>query len=195
VTFYCKNRQNFTVTNCHKSLSQTKKQTQFCSMNSRKFWISAVLFGLIAGVTSLRAQTVGSNYAATENYTHLHLSEAIGQPYAVASTTIGNKLQFNQGQILPLRANNVVPSSLALSVFPNPVIDELNVRINEGASIAMAEIRDINGRKLSEFSYSSPRNLVQLNLQKWSAGIYIIKVVDAEGRFATVKFTKISTSK
>lgn len=195
MTFYCKNRQNTAVTNCHKALSQTKKCTQFCCMNSRKFWTSAVLFGLLTGVTPLWAQTLGSNYASTENYTHLQIIEAIGQPYAVASKTIGNQLQLNQGQILPLQANNTIPSSLALSIFPNPVIDELNVRMEEGSSIAMLEIRDINGRKLSEFSYTDPEKQVQLNLQKWSAGIYIIKVVDAEGRFATVKFTKISTSK
>ena len=63
----------------------------------------------------------------------------------------------------------------AVSVFPNPVSEMLTISIASNIKVIKAEIYTIRGQKLMETSAS------QINLSDFSAGIYFVKVVSAQG--------------
>lgn len=74
-----------------------------------------------------------------------------------------------------------------LSLFPNPTIDELTIALTT-SSIANIEILDVNGAVL--FNKSMDAKDYALNVQGWPSGMYLVKVVDREGKQYLQKFVK-----
>lgn len=143
----------------------------------------------------LFSQTIGSNFSISENFGHTRIIQSIGQPYALFNSSKKNESNLSQGHILPWVYKETAKSNLEIKIFPNPVVDFTNVELKSTSQIAQIEIRDINGRKLSEYAFQNPKNYEKINLSNWSAGVYILSVRDTEGMTANLKFTKISTAK
>lgn len=72
-----------------------------------------------------------------------------------------------------------------VSVYPNPIHDVVNVKAT--AEITEASILDIHGKTL--ISNSPHAANVMLNINNYSAGIYLLKVSTKEGT-KTIKITK-----
>jgi len=63
---------------------------------------------------------------------------------------------------------------LSFEMYPNPVSDVLNIQLPTGTEKAEVGVFDISGRLVSSKTISS--NDVSLDVQKFSKGIYIIRV-------------------
>jgi len=74
-----------------------------------------------------------------------------------------------------------------VTVFPNPVIDKVTVRIKDLEGSAAIRVFDIYGRMVMQQSSSQP--LTQLDVSKLSSGIYLIKVMNG-GKESTMKIVK-----
>jgi hypothetical protein len=148
-----------------------------------------------AGLNLVNGQTIGGNQDQIANFKHLSISQSIGQPYAVFSTTLQRKYSLNQGQILPQSRTKSLNNKLKFKIYPNPVIDVLHVGLESATHISGIDIYDINGRVMSQRVFPSTQNSESMNLAALSSGVYIIYVKDTEGNSASLKFTKASTTK
>ena len=80
-----------------------------------------------------------------------------------------------------------------LFIFPNPVHDFLTIQVPEAAGDwHLVEIFDNIGRKISYFSYNQLeiKDGIQINLNHFAAGSYIVKIWMNESSFSTVKIIK-----
>lgn len=71
----------------------------------------------------------------------------------------------------------------ALSVYPNPVQDRLNLVANE--SIEQVRIFDLNGRLISTLEY--PRTI---QMHEFTPGIYLFEIKSASGKIKRIKIIK-----
>jgi hypothetical protein len=79
-------------------------------------------------------------------------------------------------------------SEFAISVYPNPVKDKVNLRINGIIQAdAVIIITDINGKQLQTLKPAG--NEVEIDMSSLSTGIYFIKYVD-ESQTQMIKITK-----
>lgn len=74
-----------------------------------------------------------------------------------------------------------------VSVFPNPVTDKVNIRIDDMEGVADIRVMDINGRVLQQHRSSSVNT--QLDVSKLASGMYIIRVMNA-GKESVMKIVK-----
>ena len=71
---------------------------------------------------------------------------------------------------------------LKVSIFPNPVNNELNIAIDH---LRRVEVYDMNGRQVWDGVYSA--NEVTLNAHNWRPGTYMVKVTTENGFVQTEK--------
>ncbi|MFT3751707.1 MAG: T9SS type A sorting domain-containing protein [Paludibacter sp.] len=77
--------------------------------------------------------------------------------------------------------------STGINVFPNPVIDKLNINIEAGTVFSLS-LTDLVGRTLiSSTNQSGP---VEVNLSQFDAGQYILKVYSAQFSKSTIIIKK-----
>ena len=104
--------------------------------------------------------------------------------------TLYQKAYFN-GEALQHRGTPSPASSgrIALSVFPDPVSDKLNVKINDDVVQGhQLSVVDAAGRQVSATGGSA--SLFQFDVASWTSGVYYLKVVGADGSSISVKFIK-----
>jgi hypothetical protein len=63
-------------------------------------------------------------------------------------------------------------------LFPNPVVDVLNVSVQKGTS--SVEIYNLIGSMVERFSFSTPQTEMKVNLSHLKEGIYFIRLLDAD---------------
>jgi hypothetical protein len=71
-----------------------------------------------------------------------------------------------------------------IQIFPNPASNVLN--ITSKAPLSMVQVFDLNGREIM----TENKSVAQLNISALPTGVYFVRVFDANGRFATLKFVK-----
>ena len=77
-------------------------------------------------------------------------------------------------------------SKVALSIFPNPVKSDLNLKLNNDAVINSITISDISGRQVLK----ADNNVVStLSVNQLNRGIYIVSITTNKGMFSR-KFIK-----
>jgi len=77
-----------------------------------------------------------------------------------------------------------------VSLYPNPVKENLNVRELERINLKNASVYDISGRliKLADLNNNLLEKIIDLrNIQ---SGLYVLKLTDIQGRVLTKKFVK-----
>lgn len=90
----------------------------------------------------------------------------------------------------PTSVNSVNRNIDAVTVYPNPARDELNVKFNANANINYITVYNMIGKALTVYKVSAP-NSAKLDIQNLPAGIYFIRLSDTQGRIAaTRKFTR-----
>lgn len=93
--------------------------------------------------------------------------------------------------ILTVIDNKLVPN-VAVSIFPNPFSDEINIRITNPGSLSevKAEIFDITGKIVMTFEFSgNEKNIRIADAQNLSNGFYLLKV-NYDGRNEMLKVLK-----
>lgn len=76
-----------------------------------------------------------------------------------------------------------------VSIYPNPVLNELNIEINQGTNqAAMIVISDITGKEIMSFQ-GNTGTINQINTSSLETGIYIL-TVNVNGEVSNFKFVK-----
>lgn len=121
--------------------------------------------------------------------TNANVNPLGSSPYSLSS--IGNNdcfvIKYNSNGLLweslPISVDNFDNQLSAIKVFPNPVNDEIN--INSLNQIEKAEIYNLTGQKIDIIL-----NNTIMNVSKLSAGTYILRLTDADGKTYSSKFIK-----
>lgn len=100
--------------------------------------------------------------------------------YAIGS---GCPSPFSSPVEVQLPTSNTNPSIPDLSIYPNPAQDE--ILIHTKAKDYELEVYHISGRKM----YAG-RKISRIDIENWSAGLYLIKVLDKHGNSDTWKIFK-----
>ncbi|MDQ3191943.1 MAG: DUF4465 domain-containing protein [Bacteroidota bacterium] len=75
----------------------------------------------------------------------------------------------------PLLVKNQKDSKPAVSIYPNPADDQINISFNGNTNSALISIRDLSGREiLKQNVYNS--NLHNISLSDYPSGFYIVEV-------------------
>lgn len=136
--------------------------------------------------TNVASSSNGGTTSETINYT------ATANTYY--ARVVGFNGAFNATSCYTLRVQLGTASKEAelitaekLTVFPNPVMDKVTVKIKDLEGSAAIRVFDMYGRMVMQQSSSQP--LTQLDVSKLSSGIYLIKVMNG-GKESTMKIVK-----
>jgi len=75
------------------------------------------------------------------------------------------------------------------SAYPNPTTDLLNLSWQKG-SFVQVQLRDLQGRLVSEQSLDPLANQAQINVQNWAPDLYFYQLQSASGQQLQGKFLK-----
>lgn len=75
------------------------------------------------------------------------------------------------------------------SAYPNPTTDLLNLNWQKG-SFNQLQVRDLQGRLVSEQALDALSNQAQINVQSWAPGLYFYQLQSADGQLLRGKFVK-----
>ena len=78
----------------------------------------------------------------------------------------------------------VAEDKTAVMLFPNPVVNQLNIREN---GLQRVEIKDVTGK--SVITATADRDNLQLDLSRLTAGLYFVTTITERGA-ATTKIVK-----
>jgi hypothetical protein len=79
--------------------------------------------------------------------------------------------------------NELNKSEESISIYPNPAKDNVTITINNQQSIHKNELSIYNVVGEKVFSETLTSNVEKLNVEKFSAGVYFVKVIDGEKTF------------
>jgi len=79
-----------------------------------------------------------------------------------------------------LAVNNIETAATAISVYPNPVSDIINVANTQNVNVNRITVTDVNGRIVKEAKYGNASN-VQMNVSDLSAGVYMMSINSDKG--------------
>jgi carboxypeptidase T len=100
------------------------------------------------------------------------------------------------GQVQYSRIVNIVykGSRLDLAIFPNPVSDQLSLRVNtESPELVGVQVADVAGRIVykGKHAVNSTSASIPVEVRGWKPGIYIVKIIDSNNEtLAIEKFVK-----
>ena len=154
----------------------------------------SILSGWIILYSSFNMMCQSNSVASGNNINSAggSVSYSIGQiDYISASSINGN---INQGVQQPLEiyiVTNIKDENIKLiaSVYPNPIIDLLNLEIgNIELTGLFYRVTDIQGKFISESAIMGPKTTIQIN--DYSNGTYFLTVSKNESTLQTFKIIK-----
>ncbi len=124
-----------------------------------------------------------------ENFEIIFNGSGDDQPYEIGFFEDNSGLIVGSGGLIikfeELFLNNKEISQNNTVIYPNPVRDAVN--INSEEKIDLVQIYDLNGKVL--YSQKTPGQNVQINLNSYPKGVYIIKI-NSKGKISTHKVSK-----
>lgn len=130
------------------------------------------------------SRTVSSSTGNSITSSGLSISYTIGEP--VIATGVGSNVILTQGFQQPDKdIITIINSSeflMNVDVFPNPVSDQLQVKVNTDKIISdlSVEIEDVFGKQLKRIAVSATGSLdqaVSLDFFSYSSGVYLVRVL------------------
>jgi hypothetical protein len=107
-------------------------------------------------------------------------------PYVGTVLKIDNMVFASQKNTL---GTNKITVASGVKVYPNPVINVLNIEFNNLSGAANIFLYDITGREIKQKSSMVDNNITQINTSDLCPGIYFYRVVTQNGSFEN-KFIK-----
>ena len=146
----------------------------------------SILLGTLFFMAGINAQvkltpsviSSGGGYGVNDN---ISISWTLGE---VAVTTLSHaNMLLTQGFQQPFDIGvgiNREEVNWSITVYPNPVDDELRIRFNiEKSADFILEIQDVTGRLMSQVQHKEidPGDIVVLNTSTFTSGIYFLKLL------------------
>jgi hypothetical protein len=102
-----------------------------------------------------------------------------------------NKLEIKTDKDCQGVFSKTLMQSTQVSVFPNPFNKTVNVLLpNDASKIATIEVLSTSGQIMLKSNYPVVDGSVTLNLEKLSAGFYLLNVTSAENKKSVIKIIK-----
>ncbi len=150
---------------------------------------------LLAASVSAAAQSIAPRVIASaggENTVGgVHVAWTIGE--IAVRTLHQDDVYLTQGFHQPPVGTTGVPHSVitleGVTVFPNPVRNELQVRVLESSGTVRVEIVDLIGRKVSAASNTPGSDLLHIDMSDMASGTYLVRVM-VNDAWQTIPVTK-----
>jgi hypothetical protein len=147
-----------------------------------KIAILFLLLGFYAGAQEISRQVVsaGGGEGAVLN---MSMSWTLGEAFIATHEHGGIVLTqgFQQGNYVITRieypGNQV---GFDVKVYPNPVIDYINIQCSGDNGKAIVSLFDINGRSVKHESFHDGSHM--MNFESYPAGTYLLKVTSEDGK-------------
>ena len=122
--------------------------------------------------------------------------------YATAEVAFSEWVNADEQQVLIL--NEVIdfssvqiveiPTSLDVRIFPNPVVDEIQIQLNGAYKTQSLVIQDVIGREVIREKLVSQDNMIlTFESHSWPEGMYTVHVLDGDGQsLSTRQIIKVS---
>lgn len=105
---------------------------------------------------------------------------------SVVSMTTSVSAPSSYSEYMEVSSLGVQENSLnSVTVYPNPVTNELNIELNE-TEINSISIVDLNGNTI----LNKTNSFKQINVSELNPGIYFVAITDVNGVVSTTKFSK-----
>lgn len=147
-------------------------------VNSNRFEIQqsvdAKQWKVVGTVASYQNSTI------RQNYTFNHSNPAAGDNY-YRLKMIDNDETFAFSTIKTLTFDQ----SLSLTLYPNPVSDELKLDINDWTTVKKIQIYNLNGSIVFD---AGIKVTDKINVQNLSSGVYLVNVAKLDGSFQSARF-------
>jgi hypothetical protein len=91
---------------------------------------------------------------------------------------------------ITLSLNDEILNS-SVSIYPNPINDQLSIKKIQNINLREATIFDITGRQLSSIDLSQTLSEKTIRLSYMPHGIYFLKITDDQGSSVAKKFIKL----
>ena len=102
-----------------------------------------------------------------------------------SSYKLSNRTTYNYNSLITLSTEQPELAITTVTVFPNPTTSVLNLNFSNGVTIDKVVIVDVTGRVVIQQEVST----AQINVEKLTAGLYIIEAYSGKDKF-TSKFVK-----
>ena len=100
------------------------------------------------------------------------------------NVSVNQSLVITEGQTL----STEISSFNQISVFPNPVINSIEIKSDYGLENAIISVFDLNGRRVLNYKNVDGSSFVDLS--SLSVGEYILRVISSEGNIYSTKVLK-----
>lgn len=108
------------------------------------------------------------NIPGNYNYTYLVNNGVCPQDTAIVTVSVMSSCDFME--VGELEANN-------FTVYPNPTNDKITVSFDQSAQFSEMVLIDINGKVLTSLAVSSTSTNMEINLNQYERGVYILKAI------------------
>lgn len=127
--------------------------------------------------------SIGRVNGDTGPFTFADASPVVGNNnYRIKAVDVNGRAQYS-------RVINIVykKSLFTVSMFPNPVIEMLGIRVNSpDLQKVSIQVVDPIGRIVHHGNYDVNGNtLIQLDARKWTKQVYVVKMLSSDGEMAT----------
>jgi hypothetical protein len=92
---------------------------------------------------------------------------------------------FNQPDTAFLTVISAEPATQNVSVFPNPVVDNLVIDFSLTSGNQIVEIFDIQGQLLKKESIPANQNRLNVSFREFANGVYLLNIVNVENQIRT----------
>jgi len=121
----------------------------------------------------------------TDSFTYTITNESNGSKTLSITSINGNKAIYNS----VLLSTQDFSKAASISIYPNPVKDDLFISGTIDMNDVKINIFDVNGKLVLSLNNFDANNK-SINVQKLNSGIYFIFLKDNQGRTAVKKFIK-----
>lgn len=171
--------------------------TAFLSFDLKKNAVSIITSTVVKGIAVVATTntwtqfSLAINYSSAQNPDTAFINVAANKNWAGPNHPVGTS-----GTILDVDNFNFVNTAniqsfedeaLLLGAYPNPATENFSI-ISKTINAVKVQIYDLSGRMIEERLFDN--DAVSINVNNYSAGLYVYKVFDSENRtLKTAKFT------
>lgn len=131
-------------------------------------------------------QTVVGSAGAFTTFANGSMSWTIGEVMTETYSSAGNFFTqgFNQPDTMYLTVISE-PASQSVSVYPNPVVDNLVIDFSLTSGNYLVEIVDMQGQSLRKELIPANQNKFGISFREFADGIYLLNIVNSESQIRT----------
>ena len=150
------------------------------------FQLLAFLFGAHLGSAQASIVSAGGDAVGSGG----SVSYSIGQ--VSIDYTTGSNASIQEGVQQPFEISQVSVhesmSNILLSIFPNPALNELNIRMSQFESGLTATIRDSKGTVVKKIGLKTANTSIETG--DWAQAIYFIEIANSAGHASLYRLVK-----